>query len=329
MLAEWLRKSFPRANITYRNAAIPATPSSYMALCVNQHVAPDADLVLLEYNVRRVVGRGGRAGRAALPNAPARCTRAQVNDGGAQKGDSPIRRAHERLMRKLLGYPHQPAVLEMVFARWLHPTEWNIFPVPYRTGGDEELGVLAQYYHLPWFSTRSLMWDTWAAKGAKVRAGAGGRVAGRLLLRTTALPPHPSAQEHPDFMNGPDHPNDLGHRYMADMVIAYLRHIVEDLGLRPYGQADMAVVDAPLPPPMLKARVEKEAAAPRAHHLDPSPCWLARVQDNLPQGRSTCMMQDEFKALAVEAKGFEWVSWSNHGVADAVGWGCCLCRRPG
>ena len=102
VLAEWLRKSFPRANITYRNAAIPATPSSYMALCVNQHVAPDADLVLLEYNVRRVVGRGGRAGRAALPNAPARCTRAQVNDGGAQKGDSPIRRAHERLMRKLL-----------------------------------------------------------------------------------------------------------------------------------------------------------------------------------------------------------------------------------
>ncbi len=40
-----------------------------------------------------------------------------INDGGAT-GDSAIRRAHERLLRKLLAYQHQPAVLEMVFYRY-------------------------------------------------------------------------------------------------------------------------------------------------------------------------------------------------------------------
>jgi len=45
-----------------------------MALCVTWHVPPEADLVVLEYN---------------------------INDGGG-KGDIPIRRSHERLLRTLL-----------------------------------------------------------------------------------------------------------------------------------------------------------------------------------------------------------------------------------
>ena len=327
--------------VEYTNRAIPATPSSYMVrvrawaracVCVQCRThrtgccslarslarCPGA-VALRELSCarghrpcnRRVqcegpqLGRHLRRGGDRAPPLSTRSLHSQINDGGS-KGDTPIRRSHERLLRKLLAFPNRPAVMELVFYRcaagvhaWWEvavtspPPARNLTPfhvqvagtrtvrergaglqlwrwAPGRTAmpsasskqshesrraccaGDNELGLLAQYYHLPWFSTRSLMWDTWAAKGAKVRAGAGGRVAGRLLLRTTALPPHPSAQEHPDFMNGPDHPNDLGHRYMADMVIAYLRHIVEDLGLRPYGQADKAVVDAPLPPPMFK-----------------------------------------------------------------------------
>jgi hypothetical protein len=40
-----------------------------------------------------------------------------INDGGA-RGDAAIRRAHERLLRKLLAYQNRPAVLEMVFYRY-------------------------------------------------------------------------------------------------------------------------------------------------------------------------------------------------------------------
>ena len=34
-----------------------------------------------------------------------------------------------------------------------------LLPVVHAVHGDDEMGVLAQYYHLPWVSTRSLAWD--------------------------------------------------------------------------------------------------------------------------------------------------------------------------
>lgn len=47
------------------------------------------------------------------------CCRMQtnINDGGREHGDSPIRRAHERLIRMLLNLPSRPAVIELVFFR--------------------------------------------------------------------------------------------------------------------------------------------------------------------------------------------------------------------
>ena len=60
-----------------------------MNACLQWHVPPTVDLVVVEYN---------------------------INDGGA--GDRPIRRAHERLIRKLLAFPNRPAVMEVVVYRW-------------------------------------------------------------------------------------------------------------------------------------------------------------------------------------------------------------------
>lgn len=89
---------------------------SYMAMCLSNHVPQNINIVIVEYN---------------------------VNDGGA-KGDAPVRRAHERLLRRLLAYvlvcdvglgltsckrgivltsftcrlPNRPLVMELVVFRW-------------------------------------------------------------------------------------------------------------------------------------------------------------------------------------------------------------------
>ena len=56
---------------------------------------------------------------------------------------------------------------------------------PVARTGDDEIGVLAQYYHTPWFATRSLMWDEWAWNSSVVV---------------------------PNWMQEENHPNTLGHR---------------------------------------------------------------------------------------------------------------------
>ncbi|KAL4856611.1 hypothetical protein ACK3TF_003052 [Chlorella vulgaris] len=127
-LFAWLRASFPAANHTLLNRAVPATPSSYMSLCVSWHVPPDADLVIAEYN---------------------------INDGPGKADE--IRQAHERLLRKLLVYPNRPAVIELLYYR--RPNNFTNEVSPYRHHGDDEMGVLAEYYHLPLLSCRALMWD--------------------------------------------------------------------------------------------------------------------------------------------------------------------------
>lgn len=73
----WITGTFPHANHTLINGAVPGTPSSYMALCYKWHIPETADLVVVEYN---------------------------VNDGG-DKWDGPMRRSHERLLRKMMQLP--------------------------------------------------------------------------------------------------------------------------------------------------------------------------------------------------------------------------------
>lgn len=167
---DWIRTTFPHANHTLVNGAVPATPSAYMALCWRYYVPPNPDLMIVEYN---------------------------VNDGGDKSMNAPIRRAHERLLRSLLSLKSRPAVIQNVVMRI---PEDNIPAPRYRNaGGDDELGVLAQYYHLPWISTRSLMWDTMNHIEESQRVN------------------------YTEWMADRDHPNDLGHGLVAGMLI----HLVE------------------------------------------------------------------------------------------------------
>jgi hypothetical protein len=46
-----LKAAFPAANVTGRNGCVPATPSSFMNMCLEQYLEEDVDLVFLEYAV--------------------------------------------------------------------------------------------------------------------------------------------------------------------------------------------------------------------------------------------------------------------------------------
>ena len=94
----WANGTFGAA-LAVVNGAVPATPSTYFALCNQAHVPAEADIVVVELN---------------------------INDGPQPGG--PHRRAHERLLRKLLQYKNRPAVLEMVF--YLYPGHFAPGVVP-------------------------------------------------------------------------------------------------------------------------------------------------------------------------------------------------------
>lgn len=49
LVGKYLQVAFPRANVTTRNGALPATPSALMNMCLEQYVDPDVDLVFVEY----------------------------------------------------------------------------------------------------------------------------------------------------------------------------------------------------------------------------------------------------------------------------------------
>lgn len=49
LVGSYLRTAFPKANITTRNGALPATPSALMNMCLEQYVDEDVDLIFVEY----------------------------------------------------------------------------------------------------------------------------------------------------------------------------------------------------------------------------------------------------------------------------------------
>eukprot|EP00889_Picochlorum_renovo_P000207 jgi/Picre1/27237/NNA_000206.t1 len=84
-----------------------------MALCWRFYIPRDPDLIIVEYN---------------------------VNDGGDKSNDSPMRRAHERLLRSLLSLESKPAVIENVVMRI--PEETIPEPRYKNAGGDDQIGTL-------------------------------------------------------------------------------------------------------------------------------------------------------------------------------------------
>ena len=96
-----------------------------------------------------------------------------------------------------------------------------------------------------------------------------------------------------DFTEDHSHPNDLGHGYAADLLIAHLIHTLDGLDAQPFGPEDSAEVAAKLMPPLYRG--------------------------NVPQRTQTCHMGARFKELAVKAEGFEWVNEGTPEVRRSAG----------
>ncbi|GIL58946.1 hypothetical protein Vafri_13943 [Volvox africanus] len=130
VMTNWLATAFPSINITARNGAVPATPASFMVMCLDHFVDPDVDLVFLEYI---------------------------LNNGMEDRifGNQVVQ-VMERLIRKLLDLPGKPAVVMMQV-----PSDgmasYGGGPRFHHTMEDLE-GALAQYYDLQYLSLRTALY---------------------------------------------------------------------------------------------------------------------------------------------------------------------------
>ncbi|GIM07262.1 hypothetical protein Vretimale_11457, partial [Volvox reticuliferus] len=133
LLARWMIEAFPSSRITARNGAVPATPSSYMVMCLEQSVDPDVDLVLVEYS---------------------------LNDGYADCiVDNDSTKPMERLLRRLLALPGKPAVIMMqvpMYGIAMEPDNPQHREF-YFTNEDVD-AALAHYYDVPYLSLRTALY---------------------------------------------------------------------------------------------------------------------------------------------------------------------------
>jgi len=140
---QYLNASFPQGAHEHFMGAVPASGPSYMEHCLDWHLPPaGADLVLVEY---------------------------AVNFDSTEE-DS---KSFERLIRRLLRLPNQPAVIiintmELVPPHGGLPWEDDKTPYPsatdlsfnYRTTGAEDaINDIAQYYGVPCVSLRGALFD--------------------------------------------------------------------------------------------------------------------------------------------------------------------------
>ncbi|GLC64085.1 hypothetical protein PLESTF_000116500 [Pleodorina starrii] len=132
LVAHWLAGSFPLVNITARNGAVPATPASYMVMCLEHYVDPDVDLVFLEY----------------------------VLDNGMQDDvfNNEIVAVMERLIRKLLDLPGHPAVVLMQVLPPGMATRGYLGAVGFQHTLEDLEGSLAQYYDVQYLSLRTAVY---------------------------------------------------------------------------------------------------------------------------------------------------------------------------
>ncbi|KXZ51884.1 hypothetical protein GPECTOR_11g319 [Gonium pectorale] len=206
ILSKWLIAAFPRANVTIRNGCTPGIPTPYMIMCLELSVDPDVDLVFMEYTLNDGMDGGLFGNRVVMDT--------------------------ERLLRRILALPHQPAVVMMHvplhgMASYPsgHPKNPNndIYLNFYQTTEDAQ-GALAQYYDVQYLSLRTA------------------------LYRLAAHKDIPGFRWEDLFVD--HHPGDAGHKVMADLAIHLLQRTALGLLMEPFGQQDAEAAAEPLPPPM-------------------------------------------------------------------------------
>lgn len=170
-------------------------------------------------------------------------------------------RVYEQLLRKILDSAHKPAVMPIMFLRGAVKQGTNIVEWPYYATAEDRYQTVATYYGLTTTSARSALYGM-------MTANVSGYTRDEL------------------FQDGQVHPNDLGMKLYADLVVyavqrslQSLAHEVERSGLFPAAQSALS------PPP---------------------PLQLPIIPGNMHTRTLRCMSHRELGALAVEMQGFKW-----------------------
>jgi len=203
-----LRVFFPRANISAYNGCFPATASSFANMCLDKMVRPEVDLLFIEYVTND------------FPDP---------NIFGNVK-----MMAYERLLRKVLQYKNHPAVVLTQVITWGQSFKANSTHKKwFHESAEDQYGVLAQYYGLPWLSYRNAIWIDAEYKRQAVPGG------------WKAL------------TNDEVHPNDAGHRVILDTIIWLVQQTSLDLLMQPFSKIDHFYIKQELPPPMHPTNYEE------------------------------------------------------------------------
>mmetsp|Transcript_3873 Transcript_3873/g.8308 ORF Transcript_3873/g.8308 Transcript_3873/m.8308 type:complete len:495 (-) Transcript_3873:846-2330(-) len=183
-----------------------------------------------------------------------------LNDGRHDSiSNNPKTREYERLVRRVLGLPSRPAMVMMqvyshgnAFPNTHH--EWK----PFHDGIEDVYGSLAQYYDVQWLSFR----------GATYRLSSFKADPNFTWNRLMDI----------DFT----HPNDLGHKIMADLAVWLVQQTAMDLLLRPPGHSDSMQLTEALPEPMYPG--------------------------NIVPSSTMCVHYDALQQLMQNSRGFEFIA---------------------
>jgi lysophospholipase L1-like esterase len=183
--------------------------------------------------------------------------------------------AYERLLRKVLQKQRHPAVLLLQHLTWGqgfpegHELQGQrVGQKMYHESAEDQYGSMAQYYSLPWLSYRNAVWVDAA------------HPTGRASFPTGW------SSLSDDYV----HPNDAGHRVLADIVMWLVHSTAVDLLWQPFSKADAWHIHVPLPPPMHRGNWEEKT--------------------------ETCMLDDELRTIVDEGQSAGW-AFVNEGTAGS------------
>eukprot|EP00884_Botryococcus_braunii_P021062 jgi/Botrbrau1/763/Bobra.0181s0021.1 len=248
-LFTWLAKTFPHAQHKFHNGCLPATGSTFISICLDEHVVhKDVDLILLEFDINDASPDGKWPNQAYMDNR--------------------WRRGLEVLFRRLLKYPNSPALL--YFHMWMPGFQHNSF---WNTTIEDETEILVAYYQLQSLSFRNAIFRPFQAN-------------------------KPGFQDL-DISCSYVHPTYLGHRYMADIIIAFLQDELARLLVEPVLPQEAAAAAEELPPPMLPGNHEHS---------------------------SICLEERNLRSAVVRSKGWSWEDEPTSYGAHRYGF---ISRHPG
>ena len=193
-VTNWLEDSFGgKSKATGQNGAVGGTLSSYMSVCHNLHIPKDADIVFVEYSVN------------------------DWHSPGGPPFQNNIRRAFERLLRKIMRYPNKPAVVLLNAYIWFlaYP-----FPGSFCSNSEREFSEFGLFYHLPTISLKAAVYQ-------KLAAGEPG------FLITDTRNKNPDGLKEKAFYWDPIHPDGkTGARVMAELAIHLIDSTLKELEMR-------------------------------------------------------------------------------------------------